>query len=869
MPPIDEYTLNFFGCLTAHQLRHLVGKMRGKLRKTIRRLPLDRVQLLQMVTDAGLVIHWDALINDTVNVADKPTAAVARFLEDHPDLHPFKPLTPLSLLTPEPISTPMQPPPNVPSHSVSLNPGGAESNSMAVQPPEKSASPAAAEGPPSPTIPSCSASIQPGAAESHSTAVHLLEKSSSPAPPEAPKSPTLPSCSASLDPGGPESNSTAVQPPQKSPSPAPAEGPPAPTISSCSASVQPTGADGHSTAVQPLEKSASPAPAEAPKSLDNDGGLKCLVSYSSSSASEQETAPPSPQPLPRFCYLPYTQPDPQLPFLHGQVLSPDYENPDAPMELDWQPDLIPFNLDEQRFFSDDEVYPPVDDQPCILVEDSDDGYGCESNAVASGPPDVAMGRSSEENGGHDWINQAQMDSPVEEDDVSENEGHPNKPFQDSQQPSEEESDKAREGDDYSGEGGMTNRPCLSNEPGNEEEDNEEEGDQEDDTSSRDANSSDDRQTDAADRNTEGDQLIQTNGSDSHDSSTSEESSANTASQAGVAQSDDKEQTFMPLSCIHAFLPGTPIEAAVVPVDLARLRYVQPVIPTPWRPMHDCIYMDLSDLLQQIPPLWACPVPSDRIGAVWVPLREAAPLEYYVYVCFEERADSWFSRQRVMNHFYTAITDGMEGCFMLEGVYVRCDYRDFDYPLSTNLWRKTVLIQEVFKGASSGKTPTSTSSRWIGSAAPCRNCHWPSHEAVCGVTGNGDSGEWRGKESARTCTPESGRESFDSADNTLPAWALQLAVGRLEVAESSPKRTKANTQVRIWIEREWPRRWMDDRPLANIGDSNRMVPTPLLNEASNVGRVVEWDMEGDGGSQDDESSSKPTRIEGTVIPTIMK
>ncbi len=43
-----------------------------------------------MVTNAGLVIHWDALISDTVNEADRPTAAVARFLANHPELCPFE-----------------------------------------------------------------------------------------------------------------------------------------------------------------------------------------------------------------------------------------------------------------------------------------------------------------------------------------------------------------------------------------------------------------------------------------------------------------------------------------------------------------------------------------------------------------------------------------------------------------------------------------------------------------------------------------------------------------------------------------------------------------------------------------------------------
>ncbi len=71
------------------------------------------------------------------------------------------------------------------------------------------------------------------------------------------------------------------------------------------------------------------------------------------------------------------------------------------MELDWLPDLNLLNFNEQRFFSDDGLYSPVKDQPCILIEDSDDGYSCESDAVASGPPDVAMGGSSEDNGEHD------------------------------------------------------------------------------------------------------------------------------------------------------------------------------------------------------------------------------------------------------------------------------------------------------------------------------------------------------------------------------------------------------------------------------------------------------------------------------------
>lgn len=98
------------------------------------------------------------------------------------------------------------------------------------------------------------------------------------------------------------------------------------------------------------------------------------------------------------------------------------------MELDWPPDLNPLNFNEQRFFGDDGVYSPIKDQLCILIEDSDDGYGCESDTVASGPPDVAMGESSEDNGEHDWINQAKMESPVEDGGLSENEGYPNKPF---------------------------------------------------------------------------------------------------------------------------------------------------------------------------------------------------------------------------------------------------------------------------------------------------------------------------------------------------------------------------------------------------------------------------------------------------------
>ncbi len=64
--------------------------MRGQLDKTIQCLPRKHDQLLQMVTDTGLVIQWDALISDTVNAADKPTAAVARFLENHPELRPFE-----------------------------------------------------------------------------------------------------------------------------------------------------------------------------------------------------------------------------------------------------------------------------------------------------------------------------------------------------------------------------------------------------------------------------------------------------------------------------------------------------------------------------------------------------------------------------------------------------------------------------------------------------------------------------------------------------------------------------------------------------------------------------------------------------------
>lgn len=102
---------------------------------------------------------------------------------------------------------------------------------------------------------------------------------------------------------------------------------------------------------------------------------------------------------------------------------------------------------------------------------------------------------------------------------------------------------------------MTNQPWESNQPGDKEDDGEQ-----DNTSNRDPNSSDGERSDTADCDTESDQLIQTNGGNSHDSSASKEPSAHAASQAGVAQSDDKEQTFMPLLRVHAFLPGTPIES---------------------------------------------------------------------------------------------------------------------------------------------------------------------------------------------------------------------------------------------------------------------------------------------------------------------
>lgn len=193
-------------------------------------------------------------------------------------------------------------------------------------------------------------------------------------------------------------------------------------------------------------------PPEAPKSPDMHSGLKLLVSYSSSSTVEEETpassprsGPQSPHTLPRFCYPPYTQADPQSPTpSHASSYhkaSADGDSSASSLNLQLHPGFNLLNFNEELYFSNGDEYPHrifASDEPRILVDDSDD----EPRILVDDSdeqPHAALNTPRDDDSQYSPYNGSQMDSQAEETGAYDPDRRPNKRAHDSSESSDHKS----------------------------------------------------------------------------------------------------------------------------------------------------------------------------------------------------------------------------------------------------------------------------------------------------------------------------------------------------------------------------------------------------------------------------------------------